>query len=100
MAEVQVGRKTTIEVDETGDSYVSGHVATEPDGKPVAAGSVIVTLDPSGECADPAQYKYATTTVGSGGRFAVDFGPDWRLLWADYLPEIGYGPATSRDVRK
>ncbi|TIC87549.1 hypothetical protein E8D34_10575 [Nocardioides sp. GY 10113] len=94
MAEVQVGRKVIFEEVDAQDEAVFGRLITTDDAMPVTGGSVIVTLDPSGD-GKPEGYRYVDGEVDQEGAFAVKLRGDWRRLWVDYLPAQDYSTATS-----
>ena len=99
MAEVQVGRRVVFKDLRAEAHVVRGLLVVEPSGDPLDGGHVIVTLDEGGEGVAE-KYQYAVTEVAADGTFATDFQPEWRVLWADYLPSPGYATATSDPVRR
>jgi M6 family metalloprotease-like protein len=99
VAEVQVGRRVHFEDVRAGRGSVRGRVVTDDDGRGVERGAVIVTLD-HGTRPRPGDYRYVDTEVSGDGEFAVEVPSGWRRLWCDYLPDPGFGAATSDVVRQ
>ncbi len=89
--QVATGRATEFAQFGNDGPIVFGAVVTSDDRKGVPGGTVLVTVAPDPEI--PERYVTVVAEVHDGFFRAQVEGDDWRVVRAEYLPPVGFGPS-------